>query len=145
MATFTLPVVQQGLRNILKDEPLTQKALVELKRLMDEKSSQSADKEPAEKKAFVVIRPEASSEIAWIVRHAESIHPSLVPEMIREAIASYNASRKGRLFPANTLGEGLEQCPPRFFKELGLSVSTKLPVTLLAMAQELDLKTPIAA
>jgi hypothetical protein len=49
----------------------------------------------------------------------------------------YNASKKGRLYPAKTVGEALENVAAKYFKEADLWVKTKTPVLMLRTNNEI--------
>lgn len=138
MSKFSLPVVQTGLRNVL-DEQSAQKVLLELKRLSHEEEAGKEEKPKPEKKVLSVIRPDDTTEIAWVIAHPENMHPQVVHAKILEAAAAFNASKRGRFQPVQSLGEALEQVSAKFFKEVGLSIRTKLPVTVLAVGRGIDL------
>ena len=135
---FTLKVVQVGLRKHA-DEDITQKALAEMQRLAAEEAASKPERPPAEKKLLSIIRPVDTTEIAWIVSHPEEMPPAEIPGKIREAAATYNTTRKGRKAPAKSLGQAMELVPAKIFKEFRISVRTKLPVTMLAMAQDVQI------
>lgn len=138
MAKFSLSDIQTVLRKTA-DETTTQKVLVELQKLESAKDAAKEEKPPAEKKTLTVIRPDDTTEIAWVIAHPESLAPALVPGLLREAAFAFNSGKKAKLLPVASLGAALEDVPAKYFKEHGLTVKTKLPVDLIATGRGLEL------
>lgn len=101
------------------------------------------DKPPPLKKQFVVLvsDPEGrfpkSDFAAWVLQIPETESPATAQERIFRGAYDYNASRKGRLYPAKTVGEALENIPAKHFKEADLWVKTKTPVLVLKTDNEI--------
>ncbi|ACB75657.1 hypothetical protein [Opitutus terrae] len=101
------------------------------------------DKPPPLKKQFVILvsDPEdrfPKSEFAgWVLQIPENESPATTQERIFRGAYDYNASRKGRLYPAKTVGEALENIPAKHFKEADLWVKTKTPVLVLKTDNEI--------
>ena len=57
--------------------------------------------------------------------------PITTLERVFRATYDFNASKKGRLYPAKTVGEALENVPAKFFKETEVWVKNKNPVLVL--------------
>ena len=133
---FSLNVVKLSLRAKL-DEPTTQALLLEMARLHNEEKASKPEKEAPEKKVLTVLHPEDTTEICWIISHPESMPPAVIPEKLSCAVNDYNMSKRGRLHPCKSLGDGLEVVGAKFFTHYGLSVRTKLPVSLLSVGREI--------
>jgi hypothetical protein len=146
-------VISVGLRKTV-DEPTAQKALLEINRLQAdleaaEQEGNGPEEDPKPKKdAITVVRPEDSSEIAWVVAHPAELSPHLVPDRIRQVIASYNESKKGRSHPVESIGEGIERIPGKMFDEVNIAIRTRTPATMIATGPGIDLPpgadTPVA-
>jgi len=101
------------------------------------------DKPPPVKKQFVVLvsDPEGrfpkSDFAGWVLQLPEDESPATIQERIFRAAYDYNATRKGRLYPAKTVGEALENIPAKHFKETEVWVKTKSPVTILTTDNEI--------
>jgi hypothetical protein len=63
--------------------------------------------------------------------------PGLVAGAPLQGAYDYNASKKGRLYPAKTVGDALENVPAKFFREAELWVKTKTPVIVLRTDNEI--------
>jgi hypothetical protein len=95
------------------------------------------DKPPAVKKQFVLLvsDPEGrwpKHEFAgWVLQIPDSESPATTQERIFRSAYDYNTTKKGRLYPAKTVGEAIENVPAKFFKEAEVWVKTKTPVLVL--------------
>ena len=95
------------------------------------------EKPPAQKKQFVILvsDPEGvmpEQELAgWVIQIPEEASPLSLQERVHKATYDYNASRKGRKLPAETMGEAFEAVPAKNFKEVEVWVKTKTPVLVL--------------
>lgn len=95
------------------------------------------EKPPPVKKQFVIlvsdpngVMPEADL-VGWVLQIPESESPVTTPERIHRAAYEFNATKKGRLLPATTVGDALENVPAKHFKEAETWVKTKTPVLVL--------------
>ena len=73
----------------------------------------------------------------WVLQIPESESPASCQERLFKAAYDYNASKKGGLNPARTVGDALEGVPGRFFRDAELWVKTKTPVVLLRTDNEI--------
>jgi hypothetical protein len=105
------------------------------------------EKPPPVKKQFAILisDPEGALPKAdftgWVLQLPENESPATVQDRILRATHDYNATRKGRLYPAKTVGEALENVPSKHFKEVDLSVKTKTPVFMLRTDNEIPRET----
>jgi hypothetical protein len=101
------------------------------------------EKVPAVKKQWVVLvsdpdgRMPKQDLVAWILQLPETESPVTTQDRVFRATYDYNASRKGRLHPAKTVGEALENVPAKHFKDADLWVKTKTPVLVLRTDNEI--------
>lgn len=96
------------------------------------------DKPPAVKKQFCILvsdpegrLPEGVDFAGWVLQIAEDESVATTTERIFRAAYEFNTSRRGRLLPAKTVGEALENVPAKHFKETQVWVKTKTPVLML--------------
>jgi hypothetical protein len=54
-----------------------------------------------------------------------------VVELIKKAAYNFNASKKGRKYPVNTIGQAIEGVGNKFFKPYNVSLKTKEPVLVI--------------
>ncbi|HUL52416.1 MAG TPA: hypothetical protein VLT83_03295 [Opitutaceae bacterium] len=69
--------------------------------------------------------------VGWVVQIPETESPASTKERILRGTYDFNRSKRGRLLPAKTVGEALENVPARHFKEAELWVKTRTPVIVL--------------
>ena len=99
--------------------------------------SPSFIKPPAAKKQFVILVSDPEGKLpekeltGWVVQIPEDASPYTATDRIFKGSYDYNASKKGRLYPAKTVGEALENVPAKFFKEAEVWVKNKIPVLVL--------------
>ena len=67
----------------------------------------------------------------WVLQIPESESAATTEDRIYKTVYDYNVTKKGRLYPAKTVGEALENVPGKFFKETEVWVKTKTPVLVL--------------
>lgn len=101
------------------------------------------EKPPAVKKQFVILVSDPDSKFpktdfaGWVLQIPESESPATVEERIFRGAYDYNTTKKGRLYPAKTVGEALENIPAKHFKETEVWVKTKTPVLVLKTDNEI--------
>jgi hypothetical protein len=101
------------------------------------------EKPPAVKKQFAILISDPDGDLpdkdftGWVVQLPEDESPATVPDRIFRGTYEYNATKKGRLYPAKTVGEALENVPAKHFKEVDIWVKTKTPVLMLKTDNEI--------
>ncbi|HYD84267.1 MAG TPA: hypothetical protein VEA63_09445 [Opitutus sp.] len=102
------------------------------------------DKPPAVKKQFAILvsdpenkLPPKTDLVGWVLQLPETESVATTQERIFRASYDYNATKKGRLYPAKTVGEALENIPAKHFKEADVWVKTKTPVLVLKTDNEI--------
>ncbi len=101
------------------------------------------DKPPPVKKQFAILVSDPDGKfpktdfVGWVLQLPETESVATTQERIIRAAYDYNATRKGRLYPAKTVGEALENIPAKHFKEADVWVKTKTPVLILKTDNEI--------
>ena len=101
------------------------------------------DPAPPVKKQFVILLSDPNGKLpkvdftGWVLQLPEDESPASVQERLLKATYDYNASKKGRLYPAKTVGDAIEAVPAKFFKEAELWIKTKEPVLVLRTDNEI--------
>jgi hypothetical protein len=107
------------------------------------------EKPPPVKKQFVILVSDPNGVmpdddlVGWVLQIPENDSPATAPERVYRAAYEFNATKKGRLLPAKTVGDTLENVPAKHFKEADVWVKTKTPVLVLKTNNEIptdDLK-----
>ena len=130
---------------ILKKNQIEPKLLRQIIEDMNVLTQAEADEEkpPAVKKQFAILISDPEGDLpekdftGWVLQLPEDESPATVSDRIFRATYEYNASKKGRLYPAKTVGEALENVPAKHFKETDVWVKTKTPVIMLKTDNEI--------
>lgn len=102
------------------------------------------EKPPSVKKQYAILisdpdgrLPKGNDFAGWILQIPENESVLTTQERIFRAVYEFNTTKKGRLLPAKTVGEALENVPAKHFKEAGVFVRTKTPVLMLKTNNEI--------
>lgn len=122
-------------------EPAKIREIVEL--LNHEVADDGEEKAPAVKKQHVVIISDPEGKLpkddfaAWVVCIPECESPATTLDRVYRGAYDFNASKKGRMLPAKTVGDALENVSAKFFKEAELWVKTRTPVLVVKTDNEI--------
>jgi hypothetical protein len=124
-------------------DPAVLRRVVEEMNLAVQPDPGEGDATPPLKKQFVILvsDPKGSMPkhdlVGWVLQIAEDESPASTLERLYKGAYDYNDSKKGRLYPAKTVGDAVENVPAKFFKEAELWVKTKTPVLLVRTDTEI--------
>jgi hypothetical protein len=124
-------------------DPAVLRRVVEEMNLAVQPDPGEGDLTPPIKKQFVILASDPEGRIpkadftGWVLQIPENESPASTQERIFKGAYDYNASKKGRLYPAKTVGDAVENVPGKFFKEAELWVKTKTPVLVLRTDNEI--------
>lgn len=124
-------------------DPAVLRRVVEEMNLAVQPDPGEAEAPPPVKKQFVILASDPEGRMpkgdfaGWVLQIPESVSPATTLERIFRGVYDYNASKKGRLYPAKTVGEAVENVPAKFFREAELWVKTKTPVLVLRTDNEI--------
>lgn len=125
-------------------DPAVLRRVVEEMNLAVQPETGDEEKPPAVKKQFVILVSDPEDELprktefaGWVLQIPETESPATTQERIFRSAYDYNTTRKGRLYPAKTVGEALENVPAKHFKEAEVWVKTKTPVLVLKTDNEI--------
>lgn len=105
--------------------------------LNHEVAAEEGDKEPAIKKQYVVLVSDPEGKlpkddfVAWVLQLEEQESPATTLDRVYRGAYDFNCSKKGRMLPAKTVGDALENVAAKYFKEAGLWVKTRTPVLVV--------------
>jgi hypothetical protein len=114
-----------------------------LERLSDKYAPAETEKAPAIKKQFVLLVSDPQGFLhghdfaGWVLQIPEEESPVTVTDRIHRASYDFNASKRGRLLPVQTIGEACESVPSKFLKEQGAWVKTRTPVSVVVTDNEI--------
>lgn len=95
------------------------------------------EKPPALKKQHVIIVSDPEGRFpkedfaGWVVQIPDNDSPVTVLDRVFRAAYEFNATKKGRLLPVQSVGEAIENVPAKIFKEAEVWVKTKTPVLVV--------------
>jgi hypothetical protein len=124
-------------------EPALLRRVVEEMNLAVQPDPGEGDQPPPVKKQFIILVSDPEETMpkgdltGWVLQIPEDESPASVPERLFKGAYDYNASKKGRLYPAKTVGDAVENVPAKFFREAELWVKTKTPVLVLRTDNEI--------
>ncbi len=101
------------------------------------------EKPPAVKKQFVILVSDPEGRFpkgdfaGWVLQLPDNESPVTTLERVFRASYEFNTTKKGRLLPAKTVGDALENVPAKHFKETEVWVKTKHPVLVLTTDNEI--------
>jgi hypothetical protein len=125
------------------DPTLLRLVVEEMNRLAEAAAQADEEKPPAQKKQFVILVSDPEERFpkhdfaGWVLQLPENESVVTAEERIFRAAYDFNTTKKGRLLPAKTVGEALENIPAKHFKECELWVKTKTPVLVLRTNNEI--------
>lgn len=96
----------------------------------------SDEKQPAPKKQFVILLSDPEGKlpkqdlVGWVLKIEESASPFSLADRTARAIEAFNMSKRGRMLPVKTVGEAIESASSKYWKDSGVWISTKLPVSV---------------
>lgn len=118
-------------------DPKVLRAVIEEMNLASQPDEGDEEKPPAVKKQFVILISDPERVlpkrdfVGWCLQIPESESVATAQDRIFKSAYDYNVTKKGRLYPAKTVGEALENIPAKFFKEADVWVKSKTPVLVL--------------
>jgi hypothetical protein len=131
---------------ILKSNEVEPKLLRQIVEEMNVLTQAEANEEspPAIKKQWAILISDPNGDLpkgidftGWVMQIPEDDSVATTKDRIFKGAYEYNATRKGRLNPAKTVGEALQYIPAKHFKEADLWVKTKEPVFMLRTDNEI--------
>lgn len=129
-------------------DPEVLRRIVEEMNLAVQPDPGEGEEAPKTKKQFCILLSDPHGKlpavdfVGWVLQIPEEESPASVHDRLNKAAYDYNASKKGRLYPAKTVGDALEAVPAKFFKEAELWVRTKEPVLVLKTDNEIPQDEP---
>ena len=104
------------------------------------------DKPPPVKKQWCILvsDPEgampAHDLVGWVLQIPENESVLTTQERIHRSTYDFNLTKRGRLKPAETVGEAIENVAAKNFKEHQVWVKTKTPVLILKTDNEIPME-----
>lgn len=102
---------------------------------------------PAVKKQFSILvsdpehkLPEGLELVGWVAQIPEDASVTSTAERIHKAAYDFNTTKKGRMMPAKTMGDAIENIPAKHFKEQQVWIKTKAPVFVVTTDNEIPME-----
>lgn len=148
-AYVQLEAVREALEKVVKDEnkieevlDLLNSATVQVDEAKQPEEADSTDNdseesdEPKIKKQYGILICDKDGDlkrdlVGWVYQMPENEDPRDVVDLLKKAGYNYNASKKGRKYPVNTIGAIIEGVGAKFMKPYNLSLKTKEPVLIV--------------
>ncbi len=124
-------------------DPAVLRRVVEEMNLAVQPDPGEGDAAPPVKKQFIILLSDPEERMpkgdfaGWVLQIPENESPASVQERLLKGAYDYNASKKGKLYPARTVGDAVENVPGKFFRDVELWVKTKTPVLVLRTDNEI--------
>lgn len=150
MAKIELAKVADAMRRNQLEPAVMRRVLEELNKAVEEATAAAEEKAPAQKKQYVVLVSDPDGVMteqelaAWVLQLPEDASPLSLQERVFKAAYDFNATRRGRKLPVETIGEAFESVPAKNFKEVEVTVKTKTPVLVLTTTNKLPKDAPSA-
>jgi hypothetical protein len=85
--------------------------------------------------------PEGEDFVGWVLQIPESESVMTTEERVHRAAYDFNATKRGRLLPATTVGEAMENVAAKHFKEAECWVKSKTPILMLRTDNKIPIET----
>lgn len=137
MAKIEVAKVADVLRQNQLEPAAMRRILEAINKITEEAAAAEEQKPPAQKKQFVILVSDPDGvmpehELAgWVVQIPEEASPLSLQERVHKAAHDFNATRRGRKLPVESMGEAFESVPAKNFTEVEVWVKTKTPVLVL--------------
>jgi len=108
-----------------------------------EEEAEAKPRPPVQKKQYVILVSDPEGEmpekdlVGWVVQIPEMESPTSSVERIFKAAYDFNASPRGRKNPVSTVGEACEVVSQRHFREAGIWIRNKIPVSIITTDNEI--------
>lgn len=104
------------------------------------------EKPPAVKKQFSILISDPEGKLpsgeftGWVLQIPEDSSVTSGPERIHKAAYDFNTTKKGRMMPAKTMADAIENVPAKHFKEQQVWIKTKTPVFMVTTDNEIPME-----
>ncbi|RRJ97290.1 hypothetical protein Ga0100231_001655 [Opitutaceae bacterium TAV4] len=126
-------------------EPAVMRAIIEEMNALTQPEVDEEKPPPVKKQWCILISdPEGTLPendlTGWVLQIPENESVLTTQERIHRAAYEFNTTKKGRVLPAETMGDAIENIPSKHFKEQQVWVKTKVPVLMLRTDNEIPME-----
>jgi hypothetical protein len=105
------------------------------------------EKPPAVKKQYSIVisdpenqLPEKAEFTGWVFQIPEDSSVTSTTERVHKAAYEFNTTKKGRMMPAKTMADAIENIPAKVFKEQQVWIKTKAPVFVIRTDNDIPME-----
>lgn len=128
------------------DPAILKQIVAEMQAVLEAEASE--EKPPPVKKQWCIMisdpegrLPEGEDFVGWVLQIPESESVMTTEERVQRATYDFNATKRGRLLPATTVGEAMENVAAKHFKEAECWVKSKTPILMLRTDNKIPIET----
>lgn len=126
-------------------EPAVMRAIIEEMNAMVQPEVDEEKPPPVKKQWCILISdPEGTLPendlTGWVLQIPENESVLTTQERIHKAAYEFNTTKKGRMLPAETMGDAIENVPAKHFKEQQVWIKSKIPVLMLRTDNEIPME-----
>ncbi|RRJ95135.1 hypothetical protein Ga0100231_013300 [Opitutaceae bacterium TAV4] len=126
-------------------EPAVMRAIIEEMNALTQPEVDEEKPPPVKKQWCILISdPEGTLPendlTGWVLQIPENESVLTTQERIHKAAYEFNTTKKGRMLPAETMGDAIENIPAKHFKEQQVWVKSKTPVLMLRTDNEIPME-----
>ncbi|MEJ6604426.1 MAG: hypothetical protein QNL51_17865 [Opitutaceae bacterium] len=128
------------------DPAILKQIVAEMQAVLEAEASE--EKPPPVKKQWCIMisdpegrLPEGEDFVGWVLQIPESESVMTTEERVHRAAYDFNATKRGRLLPATTVGEAMENVAAKHFKEAECWVKSKTPILMLRTDNKIPIET----
>lgn len=148
MAKIEIAKVADILRQNQLEPAVMRRILEQINKITEEAAVAEDEKPPSQKKQYVILVSDPDGQMpehelaGWVLQLPEEASPLSLQERVHKAAYDFNATRRGRKLPVETMGEAFENVPAKNFKEVEVWVKSKTPVLVLSTDNKLPKDAP---
>ncbi len=121
MSKVAISDVAQALKDSHVDPAVLRRIIEQLNAKVEQAEVDSPESTPKVKTQHVILVSDPLNVITtplagWVFKIEEAGSPSTITARIEAAAAAYNSSKKGRLYPAKSIGEVIESVPKKHWQ-----------------------------
>ena len=128
------------------DPAILKQIVAEMQAVLEAEATE--EKPPPVKKQWCIMisdpegrLPEGEDFVGWVLQIPESESVMTTEERVHRAAYDFNATKRGRLLPATTVGEAMENVAAKHFKEAECWVKSKTPILMLRTDNKIPIET----
>ncbi|WP_043588966.1 hypothetical protein [Geminisphaera colitermitum] len=136
MSKIEISTVAKIITTIIPEPAITKPILEAINEAAAAKADNEETPPPVKKQWCILISdPEGTLPendlVGWVLQIPENESVLTTQERIHRAAYEFNTTKKGRMLPAEKMGDAIENIPAKHFKEQQVWIKSKTPVLML--------------